>query len=145
MVAINGRVANHVHFLYRIGSCKSPFTICINISGSKRSNRVARFTQRACAWSEPFSRRNESQDFAIFNFILFSKVGVELVHNRIVRKKLWNSLLGIIGWSNFILYQSNTSWIEDGFVHAQRVEREFSKPRDFLMKIQNCPIESRYN
>lgn len=115
MVAINGRVANHVHFLYRIGSCKSPFTICINISGSKRSNRVARFTQRACAWSEPFSRRNESQDFAIFNFILFSKVGVELVHNRIVRKKLWNSLLGIIGWSNFILYQSkyelNRRWI----------------------------------
>lgn len=115
MVAINGRVANHVHFLYRIGSRKSPFTICINISGSKRSNRVARFTQRACAWSEPFSRRNESQDFAIFNFILFSKVGVELVHNRIVRKKLWNSLLGIIGWSNFILYQSkyelNRRWI----------------------------------
>lgn len=144
MVAINGRVANHVHFLYRIGSCKSPFTICINISGSKRSNRVARFTQRACAWSEPFSRRNESQDFAIFNFILFSKVGVELVHNRIVRKKLWNSLLGIIGWSNFILYQSkyelNRRWI-----CVRTKGGKFSKPRDFLMKIQNCPIESRYN
>lgn len=116
MVAINGRVANHVHFLYRIGSCKSPFTICINISGSKRSNRVARFTQRACAWSEPFSRRNESQDFAIFNFILFSKVGVELVHNRIVRKKLWIELIVGDNWLikfHFVSieYELNRRWI----------------------------------
>lgn len=46
VVAVNGRVANHVHFLYRIGSRKSPLLFCINISGSERSNRGARFTQR---------------------------------------------------------------------------------------------------
>lgn len=45
VVAVNGRVANHVHFLYRIGSRKSPLLFCINIwLGTKQP--WCTFTQR---------------------------------------------------------------------------------------------------
>lgn len=74
VVAINGRVANHVHFLYRIGSRKSLLLFCINISGSERSDRwctVSRVGARMRVASVPPPplptnvTNSESQDFTI--------------------------------------------------------------------------------
>lgn len=71
VVAVNGRVANHVHFLYRIGSRKSPLLFCINISGSERSNRGARLRNAVCARMRVTSvpptnvTNSESQHFTI--------------------------------------------------------------------------------